>query len=112
MTTRSWIRNLFSRPRTPVRRRTFRPTLECLEDRVTPTTYTVSNLLDDGSAGSFRWAINQANSNPGANTIVFSPDLNTGVFLGVPYSFPAVMHLSSPLPTITGDLTIDGHPIG
>src|SRR5262249_20957966 len=25
---------------------------------------------------------------------------------------PAVIHLSSPLPTITGDLTIDGDPIG
>jgi len=38
-------------------------------------TYTVNNRADDGSsltAGTLRWAISQANTNPGLDTIVFS----------------------------------------
>jgi hypothetical protein len=29
-----------------------------LEDRIVPSTFTVTNTLDDGSVGSLRWAIN------------------------------------------------------
>jgi parallel beta-helix repeat protein/predicted outer membrane repeat protein len=35
------------------------------------TTFVVTNTLDDGSVGSLRWAVNEANSTPGANTITF-----------------------------------------
>ena len=35
-----------------------RPLLEVLEDRTVPSTFTVTNTLDDGSVGSLRWAIN------------------------------------------------------
>ena len=45
--------------------------MEVLEDRTVPSTFTVTNLLDDGSVGSLRWAVGQANSNPGADTIAF-----------------------------------------
>ena len=60
------------------RRRWFRPCLEALEDRCVPTTFTVSNLKDDGSAGSLRGAIDKANDlvhHPGLDSIVFKPGL-------------------------------------
>jgi hypothetical protein len=47
--------------------------LEALEDRTVPSTFTVTNTLDDGSVGSLRWAVGQANSTPGADTINFDP---------------------------------------
>src|SRR5260370_14054824 len=76
MRKRSWIRNLFARPVTrPIRKapHRFRPTLEVLEDRWVPSTFTVNSLLDDGSAGTLRYEIGQANATPGDNTIVFDP---------------------------------------
>ena len=66
MTSRSWFRSLFARPKSsPVRRR---PRLEALEDRLVPAAYHVTSLLDDGSAGTLRDAITQANANPGPDT--------------------------------------------
>ena len=44
---------------------------QVLESRDTPSTYTVSNLNDNGS-GSLRVAIVSANFNPGADTINFN----------------------------------------
>jgi hypothetical protein len=52
--------------------------LEQLEDRVTPATIAVTNTLDDGSAGSLRAAIVQANSdaaNGVSDTIQFNSSL-------------------------------------
>ena len=48
-----------------------RPTLLALEDRRLLTTFTVNSTLDDGSDGTLRWAVGQANSNGGADTIDF-----------------------------------------
>jgi hypothetical protein len=76
MTTRSWIGNVFTRPVTrPIRKRPprTRPALEALEDRTVPSTFTVLNTLDDGSVGSLRWAVGQANSHAGDDTINFDP---------------------------------------
>jgi hypothetical protein len=42
-----------------------------LEDRWLLSCFTVTNLLDDGSTGSLRWAVNEVNQTPGANTINF-----------------------------------------
>jgi hypothetical protein len=52
--------------------------LERLEDRTLPSTLTVTNALDDGSAGSLRSAITQANTdvaNGISDTIIFNPSL-------------------------------------
>jgi hypothetical protein len=43
-------------------RRGVRLNLEQLEDRTTPATFTVTNTLDDGTAGNLRRAINQLNA--------------------------------------------------
>ena len=69
---RSWTRNPYrSRsPRDLVGPKS-RPgaVSERLEDRTLFSTFTVTNSLDDGSAGSLRWAIGQANASRGLDTI-------------------------------------------
>jgi hypothetical protein len=65
-------RRLFSNAQNrKARRASFLPRLELLylEERITPTTYTVTNTGDSTSSGSLRWAINSANANPGNDTI-------------------------------------------
>ncbi len=74
MTMRSWLRPLCTRPATraiPRERRRTRLGVELLEDRWVPSTFTVLNTLDNTSPGSLRWAVGQANSHPGADTIAF-----------------------------------------
>ena len=74
MTFRSWLRKMFPRPAAPTVRkapRRVRLALERLEDRCCPATYTVANTLDDGSEGSLRWAVDQANTTTGDDTIEF-----------------------------------------
>lgn len=61
-----------------------------------PNNVIVTNLSDDGSIGSLRWAINSANADIDINQIDFSPGL-TGTIT-----------LTSNLPTITSNLTIIG----
>ncbi len=46
-----------------------RPRLEWLEERMVLSTLTVTNTLDDGSTGSLRWAVTQANTSAGDDTI-------------------------------------------
>ena len=52
-----------------------RPRLEWMEDRTLLSAITVTNTLDDGSVGSLRWAVEQANAGGGAETINFDPAL-------------------------------------
>jgi hypothetical protein len=84
MTMQSWNRKLFTHPITRKTRKATRRvllTLETLEDRCCPSTFTVINTLDNTTGsivGSLRWAVNQANATKGADTInfdstVFSP---------------------------------------
>jgi hypothetical protein len=49
-----------------------RPRMLELEGRTMLSTFTVNSTADDGSAGTLRWAIHQANANRTADTIVFS----------------------------------------
>jgi hypothetical protein len=57
--------------------RRLRPSVIALEERALLATLGVGSTADDGSFGTLRWAIGQANGNPGANTIVFSSLFNT-----------------------------------
>ena len=66
--------------------------------RTVPATFTVTNNLDDGSAGSLRAAIAQANANVDADTILFDPSL-AGAIIGLDQG---VLRLE------TGSITIDG----
>src|SRR5262249_54403628 len=79
MTMQSWIRKLFTRPVRTIRKAPRRAhlALEQLEARECPSMFTVNNTLDDGSVGSLRWAVGQANSTSGANTINFGSLFNT-----------------------------------
>ncbi len=52
-------------------RRRSRPILTVLEDRRLLSTYDVTSTADDGSTGTLRWAIAQANSATGASAIDF-----------------------------------------
>jgi hypothetical protein len=76
------------------RRRTTRK-LELLEDRNMLTTFTVSNLLDDG-VGSLRRAIFNANQTTAADKIIFSPNVKGTIKL-------TTGHLA-----VTNDVTIEG----
>jgi hypothetical protein len=62
-----------------------------------PTFINVTNLLDDGSTGSLRWAINTANASQTINTINFDSN-NTGTIT-----------LTSDLPAITEGVSITGN---
>lgn len=73
------------------------PVPEPLEARIAPATFTVSTALDSGP-GSFRQAILDANDAAGADGIVFS-------FAAGSYT---VISPLSPLPTILGEVSIDG----
>src|SRR5262245_4138956 len=76
----SWLRNRTSlrSPQGRAQHRPaasrFRPQLEALEDRCLPSTLTVMNNLDDGSAGSLRYEIGHAQS---GDTIVFDKSLKS-----------------------------------
>src|SRR5712692_4420456 len=82
------------RPKRHLRPR-FVPRLEALECRTLPSNFTVLNLADSGS-GSLRQAILDANANPAANVIDFTPGLS------------GTITLTSGQLSITNDLTIDG----
>jgi hypothetical protein len=78
---RRWIHKLLARPVTPARRKALprrRLTIEPLEGRLAPAVFTVTNLLDDGSAGSLRVAVAAANATPGPDIITFDAGL-TGI---------------------------------
>ena len=93
-----------ARRRQPWRRR--RPLLEGLEDRTLLSTFTVNSTLDDGSVGTLRWAVGQANSTTGADTI----DFDSTVF-----NTPKTIALTAGQLTLTdttGATTITGPSVG
>ena len=59
------------------RTRRLRPSIMALEGRTLLSAFTVNSTADDGSVGTLRWAIGQANASNQADTIVFSSLFNT-----------------------------------
>jgi hypothetical protein len=107
MRTRSWIRKLFARPVIrPFRKAPFRaPALELLEQRTVPS-FTVTSTLDDGSVGSLRWAVGQANLIGGDETIDFDP-----IVFGTPQTI-TLTGTQLELTDTTGTETITGPAVG
>src|SRR5579885_3339662 len=56
------------------RPRACRPSLEILEDRLTPSTFLVVNSADNLLPGSLRYALSQANLSPGS-TVAITPSV-------------------------------------
>jgi predicted outer membrane repeat protein len=83
--------------------------LELLEDRTVPSTFTVTNTLDDGSIGSLRWAVAQVNSDP--NNTAAQPDtiqFDSTVF----GSTPQTITLSGSELLLSNNVTINGPGAG
>jgi hypothetical protein len=80
------------------RKRSFRPMLERLEDKLAPAVFMVSNTNDFGP-GSLWQAIDDANNNGGADEIDFA----------IPGSGVHTIHQSSQLPPITEAVFINGY---
>jgi hypothetical protein len=85
--------------------------LTVLEGRELLSTLTVNSTADDGSAGTLRWAINQANGSKQAETIVFGPRFDapqTIRLAGGPLTLtdPATVTISGPGANL---LTLSGH---
>jgi predicted outer membrane repeat protein len=81
--------------------------IECLEARIAPATFTVTHLLDDGSPGSLRKAVNDANNGTGPDTIVFKAGLTGTIHLGVAGALGCDEGITIRGPG-SGKLTIDG----
>ncbi len=81
----------------------FRPDLLALEDRRLPSTFTVNSVADDGSIGTLRWAVEQANYGS-SNTVAFDPAV-FGTARSILLSEGSLL-LSS------GSITIDGPGAG
>jgi hypothetical protein len=96
MSVTSWLRTRKTRP---IRRPAFRPRLESLEDRTTPTTFTVLNTSDSGP-DSLRQAILDANANPGFDTIAFA----------IPGGGLHTIQPLSALPVLTDSAGLSGRP--
>jgi hypothetical protein len=87
-------------------RKTFRPSVEFLEERAVPAVFTVTTTTDGSTVtGSLPWAIQQSDANPGAtNTINF----DIGPSNGASSNGQAKISLTFPLPTLTVSTIIDG----
>src|SRR5438445_1734252 len=79
----------------------YRPQIECLEERRLLATFFVVNTNDSG-AGSLRQAILDANSNPNSG----GPDF---IDFNIPGAGVHTISPTSALPTITDPVTIDGY---
>jgi hypothetical protein len=113
----SWIRSLTSRlvptGRANARRRRghgpihrLRPCLEALEDRTAPAIFTVTSTLDDGSSGTLRWAINQANADTDPTSLINFNIASSGVQTIQVGSSGA--YADQGLPALTHPTVIDG----
>ena len=81
-------------PASATRPRTHRPLLECLEDRVVPSAFHVTNLNDTGP-GSLRAAITAANANP-FSTIDFNAGLTGTINLNSVVTITQAVEIDGP----------------
>ena len=88
------VRSRVCRPR----RCAYRLDWDVMERRQLLSTYVVTNTTDTTSAHSLRWAILKVNADSTAGTIQFD----------IPSSGVQTIQLTSPLPTITQSVSIDG----
>jgi len=92
----SWLRRAVAAPKSirPIPCRRTRPRLEMLEERCLLSTYTVTSLADDGSAGTLRYVIAEANT---ADTgTAATPDI-----INFQEGLSGTIDLSSALPALT-----------
>ena len=95
------------RPKAPPRRRSVQLRLEYLEERAVPAAFTVTSAADDGTSGTFRYALQQLNaSSDPTNTIDFA--------IGASGSRQTITVNQSlgQLPIIEKPVTIDGSSQG
>src|SRR5580700_6030237 len=88
-----WFKKL-SQPTSPIRRDSMLG-MEVLESRDVPANFNVTSILDDGSVGTLRWAINQADADVTSPTTVTILPTASGQ-----------LDLTAALPTITRAMTI------
>ncbi len=93
--------------------RRFRAVMEALERRLLLSqTFTVTNLADDGRTGSLRWAVEQAMTAGGTNTIDFTVSLSGTInMLNGPNHLGPLVFNSGTNTTIKGTplINIDGN---
>jgi hypothetical protein len=80
--------------------------LEELEVRDVPSTFTVTKLLDDGTNGTLRWAVGQANATPATDTVKFAGGLHGTIALGNEIPITAALAIDGPGAnqiTVSGD---------
>lgn len=78
-------------------RRTFKPTVESFEQRITPSTYTVTNLSGNpATQGSLPWAVAAANETLGSSTIDFTPGLSGTITVSSPMVVNRELHIYGP----------------
>jgi hypothetical protein len=92
---RRWALHQALRRQTFARRRASRPRLEALEDRCLLSTYLVTSTADDGSFGTLRDAINQANL---AGSTIKEIDFNIGTT-----GSTQTINFNRQLPTLTAN---------
>jgi hypothetical protein len=81
--------------------------LELLEDRTVPSTFTVTSTADDGTSGTLRWAINQANADTAATSLINFNIASSCVQTILVGSSSA--YAGQPMPALTHSTTIDGY---
>jgi len=104
------IRQLVRRGSRPAasgqRRRQRLLVLEALEDRLVPSTFTVTSTADDGTSGTLRWAITQANADTATSSLINFNIASSGVQTIQVGS--SSNYSGQPLPAITHSVTING----
>jgi predicted outer membrane repeat protein len=102
----------------PARQQGFRPHLETLEDRCTPSTLNVTSNADNGASHTLRWAVARARTGDTIDILTTQPIvltqgelyLNKNLTIEAPAGSPATIsgnHISRAFEIATGAVTMD-----